>query len=66
MAKFQEYQDKQGMWRWRLIADNGQIMADSAEGYDSQENVKRAQARFVELAKDAEVEEVKENEDGGQ
>ena len=27
------YRDSQGEWRWRVRADNGEIVADSAEGY---------------------------------
>lgn len=29
-------------WRWRLVARNGKIMADSAEGYALKANLKRA------------------------
>lgn len=29
-------------WRWRLVADNGRIMADSAEGYARKQNLRRA------------------------
>lgn len=34
MAEFQIYTDKKGEFRWRLLAANGKIIADSAEGYD--------------------------------
>lgn len=27
------YQDVQNYWRWRLVAGNGKIIADSAESY---------------------------------
>jgi uncharacterized protein YegP (UPF0339 family) len=27
------YQDAKGEWRWRLVAANGRIIADSGEGY---------------------------------
>ena len=27
------YQDQKGEWRWRLQADDGRIIADSAAGY---------------------------------
>jgi uncharacterized protein YegP (UPF0339 family) len=27
------YQDASGEWRWRVMADNGKIVADSSEGY---------------------------------
>lgn len=29
-------------WRWRLVAGNGRIMADSAEGYARKQNLRRA------------------------
>lgn len=31
---FELYQDNAGEWRWRLVATNGNIIADSGEGYD--------------------------------
>lgn len=37
MAQLQDilefYKDKRGEWRWRRIASNGNIIADSGEGY---------------------------------
>lgn len=33
MSKFEMYRDESGEYRWRLKADNGEIVADSAEGY---------------------------------
>ena len=29
------YKDKKGLWRWRIVASNGRILADSGEGYSS-------------------------------
>jgi len=34
-ATFEVYQDGRGEWRWRLRHRNGNIIADSAEGYSS-------------------------------
>jgi len=34
-AKFELFQDKAGEYRWRLRHQNGNIIADSAEGYTS-------------------------------
>lgn len=34
-ATFEVYQDRGGEWRWRLVHDNGNIIADSGEGYAS-------------------------------
>lgn len=31
--KLEFYQDRKNQWRWRAIALNGRIVADSAEGY---------------------------------
>lgn len=41
-ATFVVYQDTAGEYRWRLVAGNGEIIADSAEGYDSKANAHRA------------------------
>ncbi len=41
-ASFELYEDNAGEWRWRLVHDNGNIIADSGEGYASKHNVKRA------------------------
>ena len=36
LAAFEVYIDDGGEWRWRLLARNGRIIADSAEGYSSE------------------------------
>lgn len=41
-AWFEVYRDAGGDYRWRLRAVNGRIVADSAEGYASKRNAKRA------------------------
>jgi uncharacterized protein YegP (UPF0339 family) len=35
--KFHIYKDVQGEWRWHLKASNGRILADSGEGYKSEQ-----------------------------
>lgn len=40
--KFHIYKDSAGGWRWRLVADNNRIVADSAESYTRRVDVKRA------------------------
>ena len=40
--KFDKYQDSAGDWRWRLLAKNGRIVADSAEGYGTRRDLSRA------------------------
>jgi uncharacterized protein len=38
--KFELYKDKKGEYRWRLKASNGQIIADSGEGYKNKDDCK--------------------------
>ncbi|MBN1438095.1 MAG: DUF1508 domain-containing protein [Anaerolineales bacterium] len=37
MYKFEVYKDKEGQYRWRLVAPNGRSIADSGEGYSSKQ-----------------------------
>lgn len=39
---FELYEDKGGEWRWRMIASNGRIVADSGEGYSSKSGARSA------------------------
>jgi uncharacterized protein YegP (UPF0339 family) len=34
-AAFEVYEDNAGRWRWRLVHDNGNIIADSGGSYAS-------------------------------
>mgnify|MGYP000076637855 CR=1 FL=1 len=36
-ATFEVYQDRSDEWRWRLVHDNGNVIADSGEGYASRQ-----------------------------
>ena len=47
-ATFELFEDDAGEWRWRLRHDNGEIIADSGEGYASKSNAKRALSRIRE------------------
>jgi len=38
-ATFEVYEDDAGEYRWRLVHDNGNIIADSGEGYASKQRV---------------------------
>lgn len=40
--KIKIYKDKSGQWRWRLLARNGKIIADSAEAYRRKAGAMRA------------------------
>jgi uncharacterized protein YegP (UPF0339 family) len=42
---FHTYKDRAGAWRWRLVATNGKIVADSGEGYSSLSAVREAARR---------------------
>lgn len=48
------YKDKRGEWRWRLRHRNGNILADSAEGYTRRASAVRGWLRItIEILKDA-------------
>lgn len=38
---FELYEDNAGEWRWRLVAANGNIIADSGEGYSTKQGAQR-------------------------
>ena len=38
MMHFTLYKDHAGEWRWRLLAANGNIVADSGESYTTKAN----------------------------
>lgn len=40
-SQFQVYKDKAGEYRWRLIADNHETIAQSSEGYVNKVDAKR-------------------------
>lgn len=56
MAKFVIYSDTAGEFRWHLKANNGEIIADSAEGFTRRETVKESVRLVKTLAPRAEVE----------
>lgn len=58
MAKFQLYKDKAKEYRWRLRADNYEIIADSAEGYINKSDCEHGIELVKSLAPDAEVEDL--------
>jgi len=37
-AEFEVYKDKAGEFRWRLQANNNEVVADSNEGYKSKDS----------------------------
>jgi uncharacterized protein YegP (UPF0339 family) len=57
--KLELYQDKAGEWRWRRVAKNGEVVADSGEGYTRKSDAVEAARRefpydFVTFAVSAE------------
>lgn len=40
-ATFEVYRDEADEWRWRLVHDNGNIIADSGEGYSTRQNAEK-------------------------
>jgi uncharacterized protein YegP (UPF0339 family) len=58
MLKFELYVDEADEWRWRLRHRNGNIMADSGEGYVRKADAKSAIETLREHTADAEIEEV--------
>ncbi|MFC7058182.1 HVO_2922 family protein [Halovenus salina] len=68
-ATFERYEDSAEQWRWRLLHDNGNIIADGSEGYASKQKATQGLesvvenapgARVVDLSKDEE-----DDEEGG-
>ena len=54
-ATFEVFEDRIGQWRWRLVHDNGNIIADSGEGYTSRQKCEQGLKSVQQNAPDAEV-----------
>ena len=61
-ATFELYEDKAGNYRWRLRHDNGNIIADSSEGYASKQKAKQGLASVQSNAPSAYVEDQSEDD----
>jgi uncharacterized protein YegP (UPF0339 family) len=61
-ATFELYEDNAGEWRWRLVHDNGNIIATGGEGYASKERALGGIKSVQQNAPDASVEEVRRRE----
>ena len=57
-ASFELYRDREGKYRWRLRHDNGNILADSGEGYASKQKARQGIESVKDNAPEAGVEEV--------
>jgi uncharacterized protein YegP (UPF0339 family) len=58
-ATFEVYEDAEGKYRWRLKHDNGNIIADSGEGYANRTKAKQGIESVKENAPGAEIESVR-------
>ena len=56
-ATFELYADRASEWRWRLRHDNGNIIADSGEGYGKKANARNGIQSVQRNAAGADVEE---------
>jgi uncharacterized protein YegP (UPF0339 family) len=54
-ATFELYEDSSGEYRWRLVHDNGNIIADSGEGYASRQKARQGIDSVKNNAPDAEI-----------
>lgn len=56
-ATFELYEDQAGQYRWRLRHENGNIIADSGEGYASKQKARQGIESVKQNAPGASVEE---------
>jgi len=52
---FEIFQDRAGKWRWRLRHENGNIIADSGEGYSTKSKAKEGIEVVRNYSDDAEI-----------
>jgi uncharacterized protein len=62
VSKFQIFKDRKGEYRWRLRARNGEIIADSNEGYSSKASCQHGIDLVKEQAASAVVEDQTEGD----
>lgn len=53
--RFELFVDSAGEWRWRLVASNDQIIADSGEGYRSKQGAERGIRSVKRAAPEADI-----------
>lgn len=54
------YKDRAGEWRWRLRADNGEPIADSAEGYKQEHDARHGLRLVLDAGSDIEIETIRQ------
>jgi uncharacterized protein len=57
-AKFELYKDTKGEFRWRLVASNGQMIANGGEGYKAKADAKAGIESVKKNAPAAPIEEI--------
>ena len=62
-AAFEVYQDAGGGWRWRLIHENGNILADSGEAYSSRSKARQGLDSVRSNVSDAPVDDLDAGDD---
>ena len=55
-ATFQVYEDVAGEWRWRLVHDNGNVIAEGGQGYTTKRRAIDGLESVKENAPDAPIE----------
>lgn len=50
--KFLIYKDVKGEWRWKLTATNGNVIADSGEGYKNRGHAVEMVAKLIDMDTD--------------
>lgn len=55
MSEFEVYRDEAGEYRWRLRADNGEIVAQSSEGYSRKRDCMNGLQNFRGAFTDGEI-----------
>lgn len=53
--RFELFVDRAGEWRWRLVASNDEIIADSGEGYASKQGAERGIRSVKRVAPEAAI-----------
>ena len=59
-ATFEIYVDSADEYRWRLVHDNGNVIADSGEGYSTKQKARQGIESVKANAAGAAVEEIRE------
>ena len=63
-ATFELYEDNAEKWRWRLVHDNGNIIADGSEGYASAQKAEQGLESVRSNAPGAHIVDTSKDEDG--